>query len=92
MVFPTQIGTPPDPRNALRAFVVIAERAGLADVGLHTLRHSTASALIAAGEHIKVVQEMRGHSSYAITADIYSHVNVQQQRAAAERLGEAFRW
>ena len=48
---------------------------------LHTLRHSTASALIAAGEHIKVVQEMLGHSSYAITADIYSHVNVQQQRA-----------
>jgi integrase len=92
LVFPTQIGTPTDPRNALRAFVGIAERAGLADVGLHTLRHSTASALIAAGEHIKVVQEMLGHSSYAITADIYSHVDVQQQRAAAERIGEAFRW
>jgi hypothetical protein len=31
------------------------------------------------------------HSSYAVTADIYSHVNASQQRAAAERLGEAFR-
>jgi integrase len=92
LVFPTQIGTPTDPRNALRAFEGIAERAGLTGVGLHTLRHSTASALIAAGEHIKVVQELLGHSSYAITADIYSHVNVEQQRAAAERLGEAFRW
>jgi integrase len=58
-------------------------------VTLPTLRHSTAYALIAAGEHIKVVQQMLGHSSDAITADIYSHVNVQQQRAAAERLGEA---
>jgi integrase len=92
LVFPTQIGTPTDPRNALRAIVGIAERAELTGVTIHTLRHSTASVLIAAGEHIKIVQEMLGHSSYAITADIYSHVNLQQQRAAAERLGEAFRW
>jgi integrase len=92
LVFPTQIGTPTDPRNALRAIVDVAERADLAGVTIHTLRHSTASALIAAGEHINVVQEMLGHSSYAITADIYSHVNVQQQRKAAERFGEAFPW
>jgi integrase len=90
--FPTQIGTPTDPRNALRAFVGIAERAGLTGVGLHTLRHSTASALIAAGTHMKVVQELLGHSSYGITADIYSHVAPKQQREASEQLGEAFRW
>ena len=41
---------------------------------------------------MKVVQEMLGHSSYGITADIYSHVNIEQQREAAERLGEAFQW
>jgi hypothetical protein len=35
-------------------------------------------------------QELLGHSSYSITADIYSHVAVEQQREAAERLGEAF--
>jgi site-specific recombinase XerD len=92
LVFPTQIGTPTDPRNALRAFVGIAERAGLTGATLHTLRHSAASALIASGVHIRIVQEMLRHSSYAITADIYSHVNVQQQREAAERLGEAFLW
>ena len=92
LVFPTHIGTPPDPRNALRAFAGIAERAGLAGVGLHTLRHSAASALIASGAHLKVVQKMLGHSSYGITADIYSHVAMEQQREAAERLGEAFPW
>ena len=59
-------------------------------MSLHTLRHSTASALIASGAHIKVVQEMLGHS-YGITADIYRLVAVDQQREAAERLGEAFR-
>jgi integrase len=92
LVFPTHIGTPTDPRNALRAFDGIAGRAGLTGVGLHTLRHSAASALIASGAHIKVVQELLGHSSYGITADVYSHVHVDQQREAAERLGEAFPW
>ena len=64
-------------------------RAGGAD-RCDTVRHSTASALIASGAHIKVVREMLGHS-YGITADIYSHVAVDQQREAAARLGEAFR-
>jgi integrase len=59
---------------------------------LHTLRHSAASALIASGAHLKVVQEMLGHSSYGITADVYAHVAIEQQREAAARLGEAFPW
>ena len=92
LVFPTQIGTPIDPRNALRAFEGIVGRAGLTGVGLHTLRHSAASALIASGAHIRVVQELLGHSSYGITADIYSHVAIEQQREAAERLGDVFPW
>ena len=92
LVFPTHIGTPTDPRNALRAFDGIARCAGLEDVHLHTLRHSAASALIASGTHLKVVQELLGHSSYGITADIYSHVAMEQQREAAEQLSEVFPW
>lgn len=63
-----------EPRNVLRRFGTLAERAGLRGVHLHTLRHSAASFLLAAGTHTKVVQEHLGHSSYAITADIYSPV------------------
>jgi integrase len=40
----------------------------------------------------KVVQEHLGHSSYAITADIYSHVAPVQQREAADKLGQAIHW
>ena len=47
LVFPTHVGTPIDPRNALRSFARIADRAGLDGASLHTLRHSAASALIA---------------------------------------------
>lgn len=92
LVFCTHFGGLLDPRNALRSLYAVAERAGLPAVGLHTLRHSAASALIAAGVHMKVVQELLGHSSYAITADVYAHVAVSQQRDAADKLAEAFGW
>jgi integrase len=92
LVFTSEIGTPLEPRNVLRRFELLAQRAGLKNVHLHTLRHSAASFLLAAGTHTKVVQEHLGHSSYAITADIYSHVGPAQQREAADRLDAALRW
>jgi integrase len=70
----------------------IASRAGLARASLHTLRHSAASALIASSVHVRIFQEVLGHSSYAVTADTYAHIAVAQQREAAERLGKAFPW
>ena len=45
-----------------------------ARVGLHTLRHFYASALIAHGESVKVVQRRLGHSSAAVTLDTYAHL------------------
>lgn len=92
LVFTTPRGTPLDPRNAFRAITEAAARAGLSGVGLHTLRHTAASALIASDVHMKVVQEILGHSSYAFTADIYAHVAPAQQRDAATRLAAAYGW
>ena len=71
---------------------MLAVRAGLSGVHLHRLRPSAASFLLAAGTHTKVVQEHLGQSSYAITADMYSHVGPAQQREAADRLDQALRW
>lgn len=92
LVFTTEVGTPLEPRNALRRFDLIARRAGLKGVHLHTLRHSAASFLIDGGAHIKVVQEHLGHSSYAITADIYSHVSTDRRREVADHLERAVDW
>jgi len=91
-VFATQDGGYLEPRNVLRRFEKIANGAGLPGIGLHTLRHSAASALIEAGTHMKVLQELLGHSTFSVTADIYSHVGVTQQREAADRLAAAFQW
>jgi integrase len=86
-VFTTETGEPCDPRNALRALKVAAARAGLPHAGLHTLRHSAASVLLSAGVPLKVVSEILGHSSVAITGDVYGHVAPDVSREAVATLG-----
>jgi integrase len=92
LVFPSEVGTPLDPRNALRACRAVAVKAGLPGVKLHTLRHTCASLLLAQGVHPRVVMEMLGHSGIAITIDVYAHVMPQQQLEAADALAAALRW
>jgi integrase len=43
-------------------------------VRLHDLRHAYASALIDAGESVKVIQERLGHASAVMTVDVYGHL------------------
>jgi integrase len=51
-----------------------AAKGELADVGFHALRHFYASTLIRGGCTVKEVQERLGHSSAAMTLDVYSHL------------------
>lgn len=91
-VFTTECGEPCDPRNAFRALRVAAARAGLREAGLHTLRHSAASVMLSNGVPLKVVSEILGHSSIAITGDIYGHVSPDVARDAIATLGDALSW
>ncbi len=86
LVFTTEFGTPVDPRNVLRTIEQAAARAGIADVGVHTLRHSAAVAWLEAGVHIKAVADLLGHSSISITGDIYGHTSDATTRAAIDGL------
>lgn len=86
-MFTTEFGEPCDPRNAFRALRVAATKAGLPHAGLHTLRHSAASVMITGGVPLKVVSEVLGHSSIAITGDIYGHVSPDVARQAMDLLG-----
>jgi integrase len=47
-------------------------------------------ALLAKGVSLKVISERLGHSSIAITADVYSVVADDLQREASRALEEAF--
>jgi len=63
--------------------VEVMRKAGLADVRLHDLRHSNASALLSRGMSIAVVAERLGHADQNITLSIYSHAIPADSRAAA---------
>lgn len=89
-VFTNEVGGPVDPRNALRSLSAAAKRAGLEDVNLHTLRHSAATAMLTGGVPLPAVSKMLGHSSIAITGDVYAHVTPEVERGAAETLSRAF--
>ncbi len=91
LVFTTELGAPIDPRNLFRAFVAAVKRSGVDGdgVGLHTLRHSAATGMLDAGVPLHVVSKMLGHSSVAITGDIYGHADDARQRDAVDMLGAA---
>jgi integrase len=69
-------------------FKPLLKLAKLPHIRFHDLRHTSATLLLAAGVHPKVVQERLGHSQIGITLDIYSHVLPSMQEEAAARLDE----
>ena len=72
--------------HSLRWFWVKALRsADVRPLRFHDLRHSHATLGLAAGVPAKVMQERLGHSSIAITMDIYSHVVPGMQADAAAK-------
>jgi integrase len=60
-------------------------------VTLHGLRHSHASHMLASNIHPKILQERLGHSSIAITMDIYSHLMPNMQCEAASTVDGVMR-
>jgi integrase len=64
----------------------LCERAGVKRIALHSLRHTFATIALERNIHPKIVQEMLGHASIQITLDLYTHLSVDLQSAAAESL------
>jgi integrase len=89
LVFPNSLGKPQDGIDLLRySFRPLLMRAGLPRIRFHDLRHTAATLLLRRGVNPKIVSEMLGHSSVAITLDIYSHVVPDMQQLAADAMDE----
>src|SRR5262249_7127021 len=71
-------------------FKRLLKKAGLPAVRFHDLRHSAASLMLAQGVPLKVIQEILGHSSIAVTSGFYAHLGEQLKRDAADAMDRVF--
>ena len=88
LVFCTVAGAVLHPDNVTNAFDRHVAAAGLPRIRLHDCRHTAATVLLEEGVPLKVVSERLGHSSIAITGDLYQHVTEHMQDQAAEKAGQ----
>ncbi len=80
---------PPDKLS--RQFGNLVRGAGLCSVTFHGLRHTHITNLLKEGVHPKIASERAGHSSVAVTMDIYSHVVEGMQEEAASMVDISIR-
>lgn len=86
LVYPTREGAQYRKDNFRRAFLIAARKAGLDGVRVHDLRHTTASLAVASGASVKLVQRMLGHTSAAITLDVYAGLFEQELETVSARM------
>ncbi len=90
LIFATGIGNPVNPENLVKRSVKpLLKRAGLPEIRFHDLRHTCATLLLGRGVHPKIVQELLGHATIAMTLDTYSHYLPSMGDRAAGAMGDA---
>jgi integrase len=90
LVFRNRDGEPVEPGTVSDALKVALDRAGLPRIRVHDLRHTTATVLLEAGVHPKLVQHLLGHSTVALTLNTYSHVTPGLSGEAARTMDRLF--
>jgi integrase len=88
LVFARPDGRPINPRQDWAEWKDVLTTAGIRDARPHDARHTAATLLLEQGVDIRVVQELLGHSSLAVTKR-YTHVTSKLSRDAADRIGKA---
>lgn len=79
-------GTPPHPARLSSELVKAQRGVQVPTLRFHDLRHTSATLDLLAGIHAKVVAEKLGHSSIAMTLDVYSsYLPSMGEDAAARR-------
>ncbi|GAA3421821.1 tyrosine-type recombinase/integrase [Streptosporangium vulgare] len=68
------LGNPSDPDTFSHLFSKPTRKAGLGHWHPHELWHFGASLMLAQGTPLRVVSDVVGHASFAITKDVYGHL------------------
>jgi integrase len=66
----------------------VRARAGLKDARIHDLRHTFASAAVAAGQGLPMIGKLLGHTQVTTTAR-YAHLAADPVKAAADHVSSA---
>lgn len=86
-VFASPEGTPLQIHNFRhRVWQPAVRKAGFTGLRVHDLRHTCASLAIAAGADVKVLQDVLGHASAAMTLDHYGKLLPGRSEQVADRL------
>jgi integrase len=82
-IYTDALGNRMKPDYLSSEFPKFMERNGFRRIRYHDLRHSCASLLLANGVSLKQIQDWLGHSDFAITANIYAHLDFSSKQATA---------
>jgi len=85
-IYTDALGNRIKPNYLTTAFPELLVNNGFQRMRFHDLRHSCASLLLANGVSLKEIQEWLGHSDFAITANIYAHLEYGSKVASAEKM------
>ncbi len=88
LVFPGVGGQPLDPMGFSGRFEQLLKKAGIKGACVHTMRHTSASLLIANGIDIKTISTRLGHSVPSTTLNMYAHTIEGRDQAAAELMAD----
>lgn len=84
----SRTGKPYDVRTYRRHFKRVLKRANLPDIKFHSLRHTFATRALEVGMDYKTLSEILGHSSTAITLDLYAHSLDEHKKSEMDKLGK----
>jgi integrase len=82
-IYTDALGNRIKPNYLTTTFPDFLEKNGFRRMRYHDLRHSCASLLLANGVPLKQIQEWLGHSDFAITANIYAHLEFNSKLVSA---------
>ncbi len=88
-MFTDAVGRPLRGRGVTTALRSALAAAGLPSIRCHDLRHTAATLMLAAGVPLATISRTLGHSTLAITADIYAAVTPDLRREAADAMDRA---
>ena len=94
LLWSTKAGNPLNPPSTSTSWLAVAvRRCQMSDptfptISAHALRHTAASLAISADANPKVVQRMLGHSSAAMTLDVYADLFESDLDTVAENVGK----